>query len=306
MNNKFYNYNEMLRDCILCPRECHADRTAGQVGYCNETDELMVARAALHMWEEPCISGEEGSGTVFFSGCAMGCIYCQNHNIAEGNTGRSMSIERLSEIFLELQDKKANNINLVTPSHYVIHIIAAIILARRKGLKLPIVYNSSAYEKPETIRLLEGYVDIYLPDLKYMDQKPAGRYSNCGDYFTYASKAIMEMVRQVGEATFDERGIMTKGVIVRHLALPGYMEDSKNIIKYLYDTYGNSIYISIMNQYTPMPKAKDYPELDRKITDKEYEALVEYAIDLGIENGFIQEGETAKESFIPEFNGEGV
>ncbi len=297
---------KLMEDCILCPRECHVNRAAGKIGYCKETDELVVARAALHMWEEPCISGEEGSGTVFFSGCAMGCIYCQNHNIASGKAGKTISIERLAEIFIELQDKKANNINLVTPSHYIPQIVDAIKLARRKGLHIPIVFNCSGFEKVETLKLLEGYIDVYLPDLKYMDNEPAIKYSNCKDYFLYASRAIEEMVAQVGLPSFDDRGIMKKGVIVRHLTLPGYLEDSKKIIKYLNETYGDSIYISIMNQYTPLDTVKRYPELNRRITEEEYDILVDYAIELEIENGFIQEGETATESFIPEFNEEGV
>lgn len=295
-----------MRDCTLCPRECHVDRTAGKKGYCRATDELAVARAALHMWEEPCISGEEGSGTVFFSGCPLGCIYCQNHNISRGLAGKAITTERLAEIFLELQGKGANNINLVTPSHYVPQITEALDISRRKGLTIPIVYNCSGYEKVETLKLLEGYVDIYLPDLKYISYEPAAKYSNCRDYFPVAAKAIEEMVRQAEEAKFDERGIMQKGVIVRHLALPGYLEDSKRIIKYLYETYGNRIYISIMNQYTPIIMSDVYPELNRRITEEEYKELVDYAVELGVENGFIQEGETALESFIPEFNGEGV
>jgi putative pyruvate formate lyase activating enzyme len=296
----------ILKDCTLCPRECHVDRTAGKKGYCKATDELVVARAALHMWEEPCISGEEGSGTVFFSGCALGCVYCQNSNIAKGLAGKMITIERLAEIFTELQDKGANNINLVTPSHYVPQIIEAINISRKKGMTLPFVYNCGGYERVETLKLLDGYIDIYLPDLKYLSNEPAVKYSNCKDYFTVAAKAIEEMVRQVKNASFDDRGIMQKGVIVRHLTLPGYLEDSKRIIKYLYETYGDTIFISIMNQYTPIANNTTYPELNRKITEEEYEELVDYAIDIGVENGFIQEGETALESFIPEFNGEGV
>jgi putative pyruvate formate lyase activating enzyme len=278
----------------------------GQRGYCKVGGELVVARAALHMWEEPCISGEEGSGTVFFSGCSLGCVYCQNFNIAVGMAGKQITIERLSDIFLELEQKSANNINLVTPSHYVPQIIEAIGLAREKGLSIPIVYNSSAYEKVDTLRLLEGYVDIYLPDLKYRNPEAASLYSKAENYFEYAAKAIEEMVRQVGSAEFDERGMMRKGVIVRHLLLPGYLTDSKEIIRYLYDTYGDTIYISIMNQYTPLPQMAAYPIMNRKVTMEEYEELIDYAIDIGIENGFIQEGETASESFIPEFNQEGV
>lgn len=297
---------DILRDCVLCPRECHVDRTSGKRGYCRTTDELVVARAALHMWEEPCISGKEGSGTVFFSGCHLGCVYCQNRNISKGLAGKTISIERLAEIFIELQDKGANNINLVTPSHYVPHIIEALNIARRKGLGIPVVYNCSGYEKVEALKLLDGYVDVYLPDFKYMSDEPAMKYSNCRNYFPVAAAAIEEMMRQVKKTVFDRRGIMQKGVIVRHLALPGYLDDSKRIIKYLHDTYGNKIYISIMNQYTPMTVNKAYPELNRKIADREYEELVDYAVEIGIENGFIQEGGTASQSFIPEFDGEGV
>ncbi|MFU0828823.1 MAG: Radical SAM core domain-containing protein [Lachnoclostridium sp.] len=297
---------DLMKKCTLCPRECGADRTRGQIGACKMTDELLVARAALHFWEEPCISGEQGSGAVFFSGCALGCVYCQNHNIAKGLAGKKITIERLSDIFIELQEKGANNINLVTPSHYVPQIIEAIDLARTKGLRLPIVYNTSAYEKVETLKLLDGYVDVYLPDLKYRSPQISKKYSGAEDYFTYASKAIGEMVRQTGKAKFNKDGIMTRGVIVRHLTLPGYLWDSKDILEYLYGTYGDTIYISIMNQYTPLPHVKAYPEINRKITAKEYEELVDYALYLGVENGFIQEGETASESFIPEFNEEGV
>lgn len=297
---------DLQNNCTLCPRNCKVDRTNGQVGYCKVTEELVVARAALHMWEEPCISGKEGSGTVFFSGCSMGCVYCQNKNIATAKTGKKITIERLAEILIELQEKGANNINLVTPSHYVPQIVKGISIAREKGLILPIVYNCSGYEKVETLQLLDGIISVYLPDFKYMSSDIAVKYSNCSNYFEVASKAIAEMVRQVEEPTFNQSGMMTKGVIVRHLTLPGYLQDSKNIIKYLYETFGDTIYISIMNQYTPLPQVEKYPEINRKITREEYEELVDYAIEIGVENGFIQEGETASESFIPEFDNEGV
>lgn len=296
----------VYKDCALCPRECHADRTSGKKGYCKCGAELVVARAALHMWEEPCISGEEGSGTVFFAGCSLACVYCQNYKISKSPAGKAISAGRLAEIFIGLRDKGANNINLVTPGHFLPHIIEAIEISRKMGMKLPVVYNCGGYEKEETLKKLEGYIDIYLPDFKYCSDQPAKRYSNCGDYFQAAQKAIKEMVRQTGEIKFDGRGIMQRGVMVRHLLLPGYLEDSKKIIRYLYETYGDKIYISIMNQYTPMSGIKEYPELNRKITQKEYDELIDYAINLGLNNGFIQEGETASESFIPEFNGEGV
>lgn len=292
--------------CVLCPRNCNSNRANGEKGFCMESDKIMLARAALHMWEEPCISGEEGSGAVFFSGCNLRCVFCQNHEISGGEAGMEVSVERLAEIFLNLQKQGANNINLVTPSHYVPQIREALLLAKKQGLILPIVYNSSAYEKTETLRLLDGLVDIYLPDLKYCSSGLSLKYSKAADYFAVASLAITEMVRQVGTPVFDERDIMKKGVIVRHLALPGCAEDSRAVIKYLYDTYGDDIFISLMNQYTPLLHVAAYPELNRRLTEEEYDELVDYAIDLGIENGFIQEGDTVGESFIPAFDYEGV
>lgn len=299
----------MLNKCALCPRNCQVNRLSGEKGVCGQTSELKVARAALHYWEEPCISGKEGSGAVFFSGCALHCVFCQNQEIANGTAGKNISIERLSEIFLELQEKGANNINLVTPGHFVPQIINALEKSKMEGLKLPIVYNTSSYEALDTIKMLDGLVDIYLPDFKYMDAALAAKYSHAKDYPDVAKQAIAEMVQQTGLPEFvndDEEGLMKRGTIVRHLTLPGYMEDSKQIVKYLYETYGNAIYISIMNQFTPLPHLEKYPELNRKITETEYEELVDYAISLGVENGFIQEGETAEESFIPAFDGEGV
>lgn len=319
-----------MENCMLCPRECGVNRKKGEKGVCGQTAAIKAARAALHMWEEPCISGQNGSGTVFFSGCNLGCVFCQNHNIATGKAGIEISIERLAEIFLELQEKGANNINLVTAGHFVPQVVEALKQAKQQGLYLPIVYNTSSYEKVETLRLLDGYVDIYLPDLKYADSTISSRYSHAADYFTYASAAIAEMVRQVGEpefvfeqaadekkkvfhaAEYQERSeageslLMKKGVIVRHLVMPGCVEDSKRVISYLLKTYGNQIFISIMNQYTPLPQCREYPELSRRVTEAEYDAVVDYAIGLGIENGFIQEGDVAEESFIPEFDGEGI
>jgi putative pyruvate formate lyase activating enzyme len=297
---------EILSKCTLCPRNCYSNRTIGEKGYCKVSDQLIVARAALHMWEEPCISGESGSGTVFFSGCALGCVYCQNYNIAKAITGKIITVERLAQIFLELQQKKASNINLVTPGHYTPQILQALSIAKSEGLNIPIVYNSSGYEKAETLRLLDGYIDIYLPDFKYMSEVISKKYSNCYDYASYAREAVNEMYRQVGKPVFGSNGIMKRGVIVRHLTLPGCLEDSKQILEYLYHTFRDNIFISIMNQYTPLDPVKSYPEINRKITVEEYDELVDYAISLGVENGFIQEGDTASESFIPEFNEEGV
>ena len=295
--------------CDLCPRKCLVDRKKGEKGICGQTENLKVARAALHFWEEPCISGDAGSGAVFFSGCPLHCVFCQNENIANGTVGKEISLERLVDIFLELQEKGANNINLVTPGHFVRQITKALDLAKQEGLKLPIVYNTSSYETVETIKRLEGYVDIYLPDFKYMSPGLSKKYSHAPDYAEVAKAAIAEMVRQTGKAVFvngDEDNLILRGTIVRHLTLPGCMEDSMQILKYLHETYGDMIYISIMNQFTPLSNLEKYPELNRRITDEEYETLVDYAIEIGIENGFIQEGNTAEESFIPAFDCEGV
>ena len=292
--------------CDLCPRKCLVDRKKGEKGICGQTENLKVARAALHFWEEPCISGDAGSGAVFFSGCSLHCVFCQNENIANGTVGKEISLERLVDIFLE---KRANNINLVTPGHFVPQIVKALDQARKEGLTLPVVYNTSSYETVDTIKMLEGYVDIYLPDFKYMSPVLSKKYSHAPDYAEVAKAAIAEMVRQTGKAVFvngDEDNLILSGTIVRHLTLPGCMADSMQIVKYLHDTYGDKIYISIMNQFTPLSNLEKYPELNRRITDEEYETLVDYAIDIGIENGFIQEGDTAEESFIPAFDCEGV
>ena len=295
--------------CDLCPRKCLVDRKKGEKGICGQTENLKVARAALHFWEEPCISGDAGSGAVFFSGCPLHCVFCQNENIANGTVGKEISLERLVDIFLELQEKEANNINLVTPGHFVPQIVKALDQAKKEGLTLPVVYNTSSYETVDTIRMLDGYVDIYLPDFKYMSPVLSKKYSHAPDYAQVAKAAIAEMVRQTGKAVFvngDEDNLILRGTIVRHLTLPGCMEDSMQILKYLHETYGDMIYISIMNQFTPLSNLEKYPELNRRITDEEYETLVDYAIDIGIENGFIQEGDTAEESFIPAFDCEGV
>lgn len=296
----------MLKECHLCPRNCGVDRLAGQKGFCGVDAGIMVARAALHMWEEPCISGKEGSGAVFFSGCSLGCAFCQNRTISKGQSGKVITVEHLAELFLDLQAQKANNINLVTAGHFLPQVREALILAKEQGLTIPVVYNSSGYEKAEMLRYLEGLVDIYLPDLKYLEADLAGKYSHAKDYPEVAMKALEEMVRQVRTPEFDERGMMKKGVIVRHLLLPGHVRNSKKVLEYLYGTYGDQIYISLMNQYTPMPAMKDDSQLSRKVTDREYDRLLDHAISFGVTNCFIQEGETAKESFIPEFNGEGI
>lgn len=287
--------------CSLCPRNCLVDREKGEVGYCGALNEMVIARYSLHMWEEPCISGDKGSGTIFFSYCNMRCCFCQNYEISELHKGKVVSVEEFSDICLELQEKGANNINLVTPTHFVHLIIEGLKLAKKKGLNIPVVYNTSSYENVETIKMLDGLVDIYLPDLKYYDNCYGIKYSKCRDYFKYASEAIEEMFRQVGKFELDEDGMMRCGVIVRHLLLPGLVDDSKKIIKYLYDKYGDDIVISIMNQYTPV-RELEYEELNQKIKDKDYDKLVNYAYDLGVRNAFIQEGDTQEVSFIPDFD----
>lgn len=295
-----------VQGCVLCPRECGADRESGRRGRCRVDAEILVARAALHMWEEPCISGEEGSGAVFFAGCSLGCIYCQNRPISRGERGRIVSPGRLAEIFLELQQQNANNINLVTAGHYLPQICDALEQARRQGLRIPVVYNSSAYEKTEALQRLEGLVDVYLPDFKYFSPETAGKYSDAPDYPQVAAAAVREMVRQQPQPGFDARGIMTSGVIVRHLLLPGHVGEARQIVRYLHETYGNRIYISLMNQYTPMPAVAGDLLLGRRVTKREYERLLTYAGEIGVEQGFYQEGATAEESFIPEFDGQGV
>lgn len=268
--------------------------------------EIYGARAALHMWEEPCISGKKGSGTVFFSGCGLRCCFCQNRDIAIGKSGLEITEDRLAEIFLELQEQGAANLNLVTGAHYVPQIIAALDLAREQGLRLPVVYNSSGYEKVETVKMLEGYVEVYLPDYKYAESNLAEKYSRAEDYPETAAAAIAEMVRQTGPAVFDEEGYMRRGTIVRNLILPGHTRNSIKVLEYLHRTYGNQIYISIMNQYTPVFEQKEFKELNRRVTQREYEKVLNAALELGIENGFFQDGETARESFIPAFDYEGI
>ena len=306
---------DLLSICTLCPRECKVNRMAGQTGVCGEGARIRAARAALHFWEEPCISGKSGSGAVFFSGCNVGCVFCQNQSIAQGETGYPLTSKRLSEIFLELQAQGANNINLVTPTHFIPQIREALLHARDAGLTLPIVYNTSGYEKVESLRLLSGLVDIYMPDCKYISSELSTKYSHCSDYFTQISRAITEMVRQTGvpvfsgdpeEDSYSDEVLMKRGVLVRHLLLPGCVEDSKQVLSWLHETFGEQIYISIMRQYTPLPHVAAYPELNRTVTDAEYEELVDYAISIGIEQAFIQEDGVDKDSFIPAFDGEGI
>lgn len=298
--------------CSICPRQCNIDRQLNK-GFCGEYDTVRLARAALHFYEEPPISGSNGSGAIFFSGCNLKCVFCQNESIANNNTGIEVSIEKLADIMLDLQSQNAHNINLVTPSHYIYQIKKALILAKEKGLTIPIVYNSSGYELASSIRELDGLVDIYLPDFKYMDDELAVKYSKAPDYSKFAKETIAEMFRQTGSPSFNDNGLMTKGVIVRHLLLPLAVNNAKNVISYLHDTYEDNIYISIMNQYTPMtdtPSMKSvatlYPELFRKVTKREYNRLLDFVLSLNITNAFFQEGETASDSFIPDFDYTGI
>lgn len=293
--------------CMLCPRNCNVDRDKNK-GVCLASNTLKVARASLHFWEEPCLSGDDGSGTIFFSNCNLKCVFCQNKDISLGHSGKEITIDRFSEICIELQNKGALNINLVTPTHYIKQIKEGLIKAKEKGLVIPVVYNTSSYENIVSLKELDGLIDIYLPDLKYYSNYYANIYSHAPDYFKYASLAIKEMFRQVGKPIFNDNGIMIKGVIVRHLLLPGLEDDSKNVLKYLYDTYHDDIFISIMNQYTPVTTFKNplFLNLNKKIDDSVYDEIINYACDLGITKAFIQEGETQSASFIPEFNNEGV
>ena len=293
-------------NCLLCPRKCGINRRTGQTGVCGASSEIMVARAALHYWEEPCISGKRGSGAVFFSGCSLHCVFCQNREISDGKAGKVISKERLSDIFMELADKGANNINLVTPGQYIPDIVWAVNDAKSRGMKLPIIYNTSGYENVTELKLLEGIVDVYLPDFKYMDSTLSARYSRAKDYPSVAKQALSEMVRQQPDVVIDDAtGLIQKGVIVRQLLLPGHVNDAKAVLKYLYDTYHDHVYISMMSQFTPIA-LKDYPEINRTVTRREYERLVDYALEIGITNAFIQEGDVAKDSFIPAFDCEGV
>lgn len=293
-------------NCLLCPRKCGINRSTGQTGVCGVSSEIKVARAALHYWEEPCISGKKGSGAVFFSGCSLHCVFCQNREISDGKAGKVISKERLSDIFMELAVKGANNINLVTPGQYIPDIVWAVNDAKSRGMKLPIIYNTSGYENVTELKLLEGIVDVYLPDFKYMDSTLSAMYSRAKDYPSVAKQAISEMVRQQPDVVIDDAtGLIQKGVIVRQLLLPGHVNDAKAVLKYLYDTYHDHVYISMMSQFTPIA-LKDYPEINRTVTRREYERLVDYALKIGITNAFIQEGDVAKDSFIPAFDCEGV
>jgi len=295
----------IIEKCNLCPRRCNADRSHGEYGFCSAGAQVKIALVSLHRWEEPCLSGEKGAGTVFFSHCNLHCVFCQNYKISQEGKGIEVTTERLAKIFLEQQDRGAASLDLVTPTHYVPQILAALKLAKQRGLQLPVVYNSNAYETEETIVSLHGSVDVFLPDLKYADEVSACRYSKAPGYFTAASAAIRRMVESVGRPVI-EAGRMNRGVIVRHLILPGHKDESMRIVDWLWQTFGDDIYISLMNQFTPMHEVADYPEINRRLTTYEYDKVVDHARELGIMQCFIQQGRTASEKFVPRFDGQGV
>ncbi len=310
---------EQLRSCRLCARGCGVDRMAGERGFCGQTAQIKAARAALHFWEEPCISGSRGSGAVFFSGCSLQCVFCQNKAISRGDAGKSISAERLSDIYLQLQAQGAHNINLVTPTHFIPQIIESAATARglynrgatadmkeRAVLTVPIVYNTSSYESSEALALLDGTADIYLADAKFYSPKLSERYCGAADYFRVCLNSLRQMAAQTGAARFDADGMMQKGVIIRILLMPGHLDDAEKLAEVLYSEFGNSVYFSLMSQYTPVDLPGEYAEIDRKVSAEEYDAFIDFAVDLGITNGFMQEGDAAEESFIPNFDGEGL
>ena len=294
-----------LKNCNLCPRNCGVDRTKN-VGFCGATDKIKAARAALHFWEEPCISGTRGSGTVFFSGCNLICSYCQNYNISQGSYGKEISPERLSEIFLELQSQGAHNINLVTPTPYLPQIIRAIDLVKHK-IHIPFVFNMGGYEKPETIEILKDYADIFLSDVKYKSPDLAQRHSKAGDYFEYSIAALDKMLSLCGKPFVDKNGIMQSGVIVRHLVLPGCRKDSFDVLKSLKDRFGTDNFIlSLMSQYTPNGHLENFPEINRRITSFEYNSVIDEALKLGFDTAYVQEKSSAKEEYTPPFDLTGI
>lgn len=292
---------ELLEKCTICPHNCGINRTSNQIGRCKSKDTVKIALYSIHNFEEPCISGKKGSGTVFFSNCNMNCVFCQNYEISQQGKGKEITIEELAEIFIKQQEKDVENINLVTPTSYVPQIIEAIKIARNKGLKLPIVYNTNGYEKVETLKMLEGYVDIYLPDFKYSDNELAKRLSKVDNYFEIATQALTEMYRQTGKAVFDDREIMQKGMIIRHLVLPNHILNSRKVLKWINENM-HDVYVSVMAQYFPTYKAKDIEDINRKLTKEEYEQIENYLYRLDLENGYIQELGEHEEEYVPKWD----
>lgn len=295
------NYIQYYDNCQLCPRKCGINRNLNRTGFCGETSTPRIGRAALHHWEEPCISGQRGSGTVFFSGCSLHCCYCQNYKLSQGRVGTDADSEQLSKIFLDLAFQGAHNINLVTAEHFAPHIKNAVLKARATGLQIPIILNSSGYVSLKTLEILKDVIDIYLVDFKYMDSDLAKKYSLAHDYPDVAKAALCQMVRLTGKPLFDSEGMLKKGVVVRHLCLPSHTEDSKNVIKYVFESYGKKVILSIMSQYTPLKNGASFKELQRKLTQREYDEVIDFCLETGISDAYIQDGESASESFIPEF-----
>ena len=291
-----------LKNCNLCPHKCNIDRTNGKIGRCKATDKVKIALYSIHKFEEPCISGKNGSGTVFFSNCNLNCVYCQNYEISQLGKGKEITIEELAQIFLMQQQKNVENINLVTPTSYVPQIVEAIKIAKENGLDIPIIYNTNSYENIETLKMLEGYIDVYLPDLKYSDNTVGQKYSKINNYFEIATNAIKEMIRQVGTTKINKNGIIEKGVIIRHLVLPNNIENSKNVIKWIKENIPKEVYVSIMAQYFPAYKAKEIQEINRKLTQKEWKEIENYIEDLNIENGYIQDLGEHEEEYVPKWD----
>lgn len=298
--------SNILKCCRLCPRECCVDRTVGEKGFCRAEHTLRVAKASLHPWEEPCISGSRGSGTIFFSLCNLSCVFCQNYTISQENTGKDITQENFVEICLSLQEQGAHNINLVSPTPYISLLRKGLQEARRRGLVIPIVYNTNSYEKIASLQMLEGLVDVYLPDLKYFAPELGKAFSGVDDYFFYASQAVLEMFRQVGEPVFEQNGTMQKGLLIRHLILPGLIKDTKHILTWVAENLPREVYISIMGQYTPVYRAQEFSAINRTLTRAEYAEVIEYFFTVGLENGFGQELDSADDLFIPDFDLSGV
>lgn len=294
-----------IKKCNLCPHNCSIDRE-NKIGRCKATDKAKIALSSLHFYEEPCISGENGSGTVFFSNCNLNCVFCQNHEISSEGFGKEVSVEKLAQIFINQQNNNANNINLVSPTIYAYQIKQAIILAKQMGLKIPIVYNTSGYEKVEILRELEGYIDVYLPDFKYASNELGEKYSGVKNYFNYCLLSLKEMYRQVGSPKLNENGIIKKGLIIRHLILPNNTENTKQVLKIIKENFPSDIYVSIMAQYFPAGKAKSIPELNRKISKEEYKKVEDYVYELNIENGYMQDLGEHEEEYVPNFNLAGI
>ena len=293
--------NKELECCTICPHNCKINRTKNP-GRCKSTDKIKIALYSIHNFEEPCISGEKGSGTIFFSNCNMNCVFCQNYEISQLGRGKEITIEELANVMIKQQERNVQNINLVTPTSYALHIVEAIKIARKKGLEIPIVYNTNGYESVETLKLLEGYVDIYLPDLKYYYDDLAKKYSKVDNYFEIATKAIQEMYRQVGTPVLDENGVMKKGLMIRHLILPNEVQNSKKVLKWIKENIDSNVYVSIMAQYFPTHKALDDKTLNRKITKEELDSVLEYAESIGLKNGYVQELGSHEEEYVPKFN----